>query len=72
MLGEQLVNQRIDHSLWIENDLPWIEASDALYRLPGDSKGADAEVAHAIEYEIPVYRDLLTLCDHFRGGLKNA
>lgn len=34
---------------WKESDLAWIDASDAVLRLPGESKGADAEVAYAVE-----------------------
>jgi hypothetical protein len=35
------------HAEWIELDLEWVEASEAVYRLPGASDGADQEVAHA-------------------------
>jgi hypothetical protein len=35
---------------WLANDRAWIEASDAVVRLPGGSTGADADVQHAIEH----------------------
>ena len=39
---------------WIAFDLVWVEACDVLLRLPGESKGADMEVAHAQAKAIPV------------------
>jgi hypothetical protein len=43
------------HADWIGVDLPWVAVSDAVLRLPGDSVGADAEVAHAIRHGVPVF-----------------
>lgn len=43
------------YEVWMELDLAWVEACDALVRLPGDSPGADREVARAKERGIPVY-----------------
>lgn len=40
---------------WIRYDLQWLEACDAVLRLPGESKGADLEVKRAGELHIPVY-----------------
>jgi len=40
---------------WIRIDLEWVAQCEALVRLPGDSPGADREVAHARELGIPVY-----------------
>lgn len=45
----------IAHSEWLACDLPWVQVADAVYRLPGESAGADAEVAYAIEHGIPVF-----------------
>lgn len=39
---------------WIASDLPWVEVSDVVVRLPGESKGAEAEVTHAEKFGIPV------------------
>lgn len=39
---------------WMEIDLQWVEACDALLRIPGESKGADIEVAHALKLAKPV------------------
>lgn len=40
---------------WYALDLEWLEHCHAVLRLPGDSPGADAEVARATELKIPVY-----------------
>lgn len=41
---------------WMKMDLEWLTVCDAIYRMPGDSKGADREVATAIIHGIPVFR----------------
>lgn len=43
------------HDVWMEVDLPWVKRADAVLRLEGDSKGADAECEHARKYAIPVF-----------------
>lgn len=45
----------LGHQTWMDVDLPWVEVSDGLLRIPGESKGADLEVARAREYGVPVY-----------------
>ena len=40
---------------WLSYDLEWLAACDALYRLPGDSEGADREVAFAKGRGIPMF-----------------
>ena len=42
------------HELWVECCLPLVRKADAVLRLPGDSKGADKEVAEADRCGIPV------------------
>ena len=52
---------------WLDKyDLPWLEVCDALYRLDGESEGADLEVRYAEEHDIPIfyedeYDDLVAL-----------
>ncbi len=46
------------HNTWMELDLKWLRVCDALIRLPGDSPGADKEVALAEELHIPVFFSL--------------
>lgn len=47
-------NEDIAHKDWIALDLPMVERCDAVYRLPGESRGADQEVSHAKSCGIPV------------------
>lgn len=49
---------RLAHSTWMELDMPWVEASDVVLRLPGESVGADLEVSHARKFGIPVFFSL--------------
>lgn len=48
-------NDRMTHADWLGVDLPWVGVSDAILRLPGESTGADREVAHAKANGIPVF-----------------
>lgn len=43
------------HEDWMAVDLPWVACADAILRLPGESKGADAEEALAKSLDIPVF-----------------
>ncbi|RPI64256.1 MAG: DUF1937 family protein [Planctomycetaceae bacterium] len=43
------------YEFWLEQDLEWLSVCDALIRLPGESDGADKEVAYAVEHGIPVF-----------------
>ncbi len=47
----------LSHADWLHIDLPWVAVSDVLFRLPGDSVGADMEVLHAHQLGIPVFDD---------------
>lgn len=66
-LEEMTIRQHIPHADWIAHDLPLIAVCDALYRLPGESAGADAEVAHADQCQVRVFRDEPTMTAHFRS-----
>lgn len=55
----------VEHKTWMECDLPWVEMADALFRLPGESDGADQEVRFARENDVPVFTDLDDLKEHF-------
>jgi len=44
-----------DYETWMKLDLEWLSLCDCLYRLPGESKGADREVEFAKEHNIPVF-----------------
>lgn len=60
----QLVRPRL-YEDWMTIDFEWLEACDAVLRLPGESSGADREVAHAAEESIPVFYTLESLCSAF-------
>ena len=53
----------IDQDTWLAIDLPWVEAADALLRLPGASAGADKEEAVALASGVPVYHSIEELKD---------
>ncbi len=47
-----------EYTYWMDRDLAWLDVCDALVRIPGDSAGADKEMAYAHEHGIPVYEGL--------------
>jgi len=51
-------NNGFSHKKWMEIDLPWVDVADAVLRLPGDSLGADIEVAYAEKKGIPVFETI--------------
>ena len=56
---------------WIRLDREWVLRCDCLLRLPGESSGADGEVALAVEYHIPVFyskSELLSFKDELLGA----
>jgi hypothetical protein len=54
-------NDEMSHADWIGVDLPWVEVAHMVLRLPGESTGADAEVEHAKQNNIPVFTDIDSL-----------
>jgi hypothetical protein len=40
---------------WLEFDLHWLDKCDAVFRIVGESVGADKEVEYAKEHNIPVF-----------------
>lgn len=51
------------YETWMELGMNYLSMCDALLRLPGESKGADREVAQAKEWGILVYYDIDTLIE---------
>lgn len=49
---------KLTHADWLAVDLAWVAQADAVLRLPGESVGADMEVAEARRLNIPVYHSL--------------
>lgn len=50
-----------DYEKFMQCDFAWIKVSDILYRIPGESKGADREEVYARRLGLPVYFDLQEL-----------
>lgn len=61
-------NDEMTYADWIGVDLPWVEVSDAVLRLPGESTGADMEVAHAAKHEIPVMDSVADVIAWFKNA----
>lgn len=58
----------LTHGDWLAIDLEWVRVSDAVLRLPGESTGADLEVAEAVRRGIPVFFDAGRVIDWFRAA----
>jgi hypothetical protein len=58
--GEELA-----HEVWMEVELPWVAVADAVLRLPGESVGAEIEVANAERAGVPVFFTIGELTRHF-------
>jgi len=54
---------------WMALDFALIAGCDAVFRLPGESPGADRETAFAIGRSIPVFTDTNELCRWHSNGL---
>lgn len=48
-----------NYAFWMNQDLQILEMCDALYRLPGESDGADVEVEYMLKRGKPVYWNIL-------------
>jgi hypothetical protein len=57
--------EEVPYAIWTEIDKPWVLGSEAVYRVSGDSKGADEEVQLAYEADIPVFTTLESLAAYF-------
>lgn len=53
---------------WMEMSKAWLLRSNALLRIPGESRGADLEVKLAYKRKIPVYFSLDDLPDTKKAG----
>jgi hypothetical protein len=58
------------YEFWIAQDLEWLKVCDAVVRLPGESSGADGEVAVAQKRGTPVFHSLADFFDYARLHLK--
>ena len=51
---------------WVAQDNCWLILCDAVLRLPGESKGADAEVDLALQHYMPVFWNINELVKYFQ------
>lgn len=65
-------HESISHQEWIDCDLPWVEMSNAVLRLPGESIGADMETDHAKKLGIPVFESIESLVRNLGSGLASG
>lgn len=61
-----------DYETWVSIDFSHLVTCDALWRLPGESSGADREVAFAHEHGIPVCHSFTEVCDILRSSKRSA
>lgn len=65
---------KLDYEAWMRLDFELVRRCDALVRLPGESTGADREVALAHELRLPVFfwgvLDPAVTADHVRDYLR--
>jgi len=54
----QMMSPHHEYEYWLPMDLAWIDRCDAVLRLPGESKGADAEEEYARATGKPVFRSV--------------
>jgi nucleoside 2-deoxyribosyltransferase len=57
------------YEAWLAYDFKCILRCDAVLRLPGSSKGADAEVGFAHNHGIPVYYSIKSLMHHVHPAI---
>lgn len=59
------------YEVWMRWCLSWVRRCDAVYRLPGESPGADREVALAEELGLPIFNTLDGL-EEWLGGERDV
>ncbi len=59
-------SHEMTHADWMGVDLAWVAVSDGVLRLPGESTGADMEVAEAKRLGLPVFDSIQSVIDHDR------
>lgn len=52
----------MEYEAWMEIMDPYLQVSDAVYRIAGESCGANREINKARKLRIPVYYEFETLC----------
>ncbi len=60
------------HAAWMAYDRPLLALCNIILRLPGESVGADQEVAWAREFGFPVFHDVESLMEFCNGNSRAA
>jgi len=55
----------VPRTVWMRLDLAWLSQADVVVRIPGESPGADVEVARAGELGIPVVFGVKAFFDRY-------
>jgi hypothetical protein len=53
------------YDVWLKLDMEWLLVCNCVLRFGGESIGADTEVSHAINNNIPVFYSIDEVCDYF-------
>lgn len=53
---------------WMNQCLEWVKASEVIYRIGGESKGANIECSLAVDLNIPVFNSLVKLVEYVNGS----
>lgn len=63
-----------DYHTYFDNNQPWLEASDAVYLVPGweTSSGTRKEMEMAFYADIPVFDDMVEMENYFNGKSKTG
>jgi len=57
-----------EREFWTALDLEWLETCNVIFRIPGESSGADGEEKHAEEWDLKAYSDMDQLIEDYPGG----
>lgn len=63
---------RQHYETWMRNGQAWLAVSNAVYRMPGESKGADRDVALAAQLGIPIFYTTEELITWARGSVRTG
>lgn len=55
------------YEYWMELDAKWLRICDAVFRMSGESEGADQEVELAVSLGLPIFTDLGMLAKWLRA-----
>jgi len=63
--AELFMLHQVPRTAWMRLDLAWLSQADVVVRIPGESPGADVEVARAGELGIPVVVGVKAFFDRY-------